>query len=714
MREGNRLSAFFLLLAIFLMAQKATYLPVALSTLGLVSAWIVLWSDLQMRYRRIALIHHFLCLGLLIISLLIFCPPALPAFPMFLYGKMAIATDNLWHQSHWISGFFREMWAYATDVEKLDFNHWVYFGIAVYLLGTESLAHLHKSRYKTEIYGLWMIACAMLWFTYVDVWSSFALFFIAFAMNCLTEQEKGLIFGAVLPVTLTTLAILAASATPVEQINERLSAYTTVNDWLRSGLKTSTTNTSYGIGAMGFYPMKDRLGGPVQPSKELAFRMRSNRDQVYLRTRVLTHYENNQWREEKQILKAYAPHLKAKGKKTWVGIEDFQLKTNVVPSLLNTYEISVPSEALKGDAEGILWRVKHIPQMETGQYEISAYLDATTTLVNEKAYLQLPKQYAPKVVAFTQKLVASKKSPSEKVAAIKAYLLSHYTYQLAMPVPPKDRDFVDYFLFDEKEGYCVYFATAVTVMARISGVPSRYVEGFVSPRGLSENKSSAVTGERAHAWSEVFYEGAWHIVEATPSFATVAEENKDDEEGRFEGFGENLGETHAQSKEKEMAIEVVMEKPSLAPTVFYFGGLGLLILFEGIRRSRLKKYFYPVRHLSPEGKTLERFLCERYTRLILQGLKDTLKEDTQNLSVRELLRYAQHQGMVVDEGPFIEIMEQSLYDRIDSPYLNQEALEKLVGLYRHLDRTAFNWQYRVWRNAQIAWKGRLLDGSIDG
>ena len=61
---------------------------------------------------------------------------------------------------------------------------------------------------------------------------------------------------------------------------------------------------------------------------------------------------------------------------------------------------------------------------------------------------------------------------------------------------------MDYFL-ETREGYCVYYASAMTVMARCAGVPSRFVSGFGMRQG--ENANWYYTSDAtAHAWTEIY------------------------------------------------------------------------------------------------------------------------------------------------------------------------------------------------------------------
>lgn len=48
---------------------------------------------------------------------------------------------------------------------------------------------------------------------------------------------------------------------------------------------------------------------------------------------------------------------------------------------------------------------------------------------------------------------------------------------------------VSYFVLEAPEGYCVYFASAMAVMARIAGLPARYVEGYLAVPTKTVNAS---------------------------------------------------------------------------------------------------------------------------------------------------------------------------------------------------------------------------------
>lgn len=140
-------------------------------------------------------------------------------------------------------------------------------------------------------------------------------------------------------------------------------------------------------------------------------------------------------------------------------------------------------------------------------------------------YLQLPDLLPVRVRNLAEKLTASSGNRYDSVTAIKDYLQHGYPYTLNTTVPPAGSDFVDHFLFETKQGYCVHFATAMTVLLRSSGIPARYVQGF-GPGTLQDDTMPAkylVTQGDAHAWVEVYFAGAgWVPFDPTPGPALAA------------------------------------------------------------------------------------------------------------------------------------------------------------------------------------------------
>ena len=126
-----------------------------------------------------------------------------------------------------------------------------------------------------------------------------------------------------------------------------------------------------------------------------------------------------------------------------------------------------------------------------------------------KIGLQLPDGIESGVYALTAEITQNCESPYDKALAIERWLKANCVYTLSPDYPMLNRDFVSQFLLDTREGYCSYFASAMTVMCRIAGVPARYVEGYYARMNGAD--SVILTGENAHAWTEVYLGGAGWI-----------------------------------------------------------------------------------------------------------------------------------------------------------------------------------------------------------
>ncbi len=134
----------------------------------------------------------------------------------------------------------------------------------------------------------------------------------------------------------------------------------------------------------------------------------------------------------------------------------------------------------------------------------------------QNMYMQIPDSISINTVNLARDLTRNKINTFEKVKAIENYLSRNFHYTLSPQIPPADKDFVEHFLFDGKEGYCSYYASAMCILVRISGIPARYVEGFVLPGESTEDGYYYVTNNNAHAWVEVYFEGiGWVTFEPT-------------------------------------------------------------------------------------------------------------------------------------------------------------------------------------------------------
>jgi hypothetical protein len=99
-----------------------------------------------------------------------------------------------------------------------------------------------------------------------------------------------------------------------------------------------------------------------------------------------------------------------------------------------------------------------------------------------------------------------------------------FTYDLEV-APLRDGDALERFVLEERVGYCEYFATAMAVMLRETGIPARVAVGFLpgrvtlepDPANGRETTEFTVSTSDAHAWVEVLFPGyGWVTFEPTP------------------------------------------------------------------------------------------------------------------------------------------------------------------------------------------------------
>ena len=118
--------------------------------------------------------------------------------------------------------------------------------------------------------------------------------------------------------------------------------------------------------------------------------------------------------------------------------------------------------------------------------------------------MQLPAGLPDAVRQQSWRVVGRATNTYDAAASVEQYLRG-LSYSTRVPVPPADRDWVSFLLFDSKEGYCDYFAAAMAVMLRAVGIPSRVASGYVTGVWDPLTQSYMVTERHAHSWPEVYF-----------------------------------------------------------------------------------------------------------------------------------------------------------------------------------------------------------------
>ncbi|KQP26117.1 DUF3488 and transglutaminase-like domain-containing protein [Aeromicrobium sp. Leaf272] len=141
-----------------------------------------------------------------------------------------------------------------------------------------------------------------------------------------------------------------------------------------------------------------------------------------------------------------------------------------------------------------------------------------------QTYLSLPGD-VPAVVGDTaREVTADATNDYDRAVAVQDYLRDNFVYSETAPVA-EDYDgngvrVLETFL-EEKAGYCVHFSSAMAVMARELGIPSRIAVGYAPGQAVGNDDDGdavyEVTSDDLHAWPELYFDGVgWVGFEPTP------------------------------------------------------------------------------------------------------------------------------------------------------------------------------------------------------
>ena len=301
---------------------------------------------------------------------------------------------------------------------------------------------------------------------------------------------------------------------------------------------------SFDFAETGYQRKATKLGGPIRTSDKKVMTVKGN-GPFYLRGNIRHTYTGDMWQSQDNPREIYLSgedfsEISEEDRKKYYTKNSIEITNHNFSSttLFNPYGTN--KVYLDGNYE-----IEVSPdgelQFPSGIYDGKSYaLDILTPLPydvlvskgidNKKKdikklsqYLQYPKfKITKNTKELAAEIVKDKETDYEKAVAIEKYLRKNYKYNTNVEKPPRNRDFIDYFLFESKEGYCTYYATTMAIMLRLEGIPSRYVEGFIA-RDLVRDGVYEVKKKNAHAWVEAFIEPVgWMIFEPTPQYPIVS------------------------------------------------------------------------------------------------------------------------------------------------------------------------------------------------
>lgn len=152
-----------------------------------------------------------------------------------------------------------------------------------------------------------------------------------------------------------------------------------------------------------------------------------------------------------------------------------------------------------------------------------------------KYYTELPSiNYIKDIQTLTNEITQNALTPIDKIVAIRDYFqskdeLGHplfkYSDNPGIPDLPSAYK-LHYFLFENRAGYCAYYAGATLLMLRSIGIPSRISVGFLTHDRSTVNKGwYYFYANQLHAWVQVYFPGYGWIDFDTTIGNTEAQES---------------------------------------------------------------------------------------------------------------------------------------------------------------------------------------------
>ena len=131
--------------------------------------------------------------------------------------------------------------------------------------------------------------------------------------------------------------------------------------------------------------------------------------------------------------------------------------------------------------------------------------------------LALPAALRPRLTELAEQFAAGATTPFARVERIAEVLRTRYRYSLRFERTPR-RDPVLDFLDRHPQGHCEFFASALALLGRAAGVPTRVVGGYRVAERNPLGDYFVVREKNAHAWVEAWDEGrGWVTLDATPA-----------------------------------------------------------------------------------------------------------------------------------------------------------------------------------------------------
>lgn len=265
----------------------------------------------------------------------------------------------------------------------------------------------------------------------------------------------------------------------------------------------------------------------------------------------------------------------------------------------------------------------------------------------KKEDTQLPEELPERVKDLAEHITKGCENDYDRVNAITQWLKNSgiYSYTLEPEELPENADVVDYFLFEGKQGYCTYFASAEAILCRSVEIPARYIEGvsvsYVNGGGIWY----PVNEKEAHAWTQVYLDGfGWIDVDATPGYEMG---------GMNWEKAETENQMERQQNQQENLLEEVKAKEKVQKSKGQLAGRYAMVGAGGLAGAALMIFLITrilVLYEYKKGSNRKK------TELLMKKMMHCMKKRKLSRNEEETLRTYAHRLAEMGEAKIAEVM----------------------------------------------------------
>ncbi len=246
---------------------------------------------------------------------------------------------------------------------------------------------------------------------------------------------------------------------------------------------------------------------------------RPSPSELYWRGKIYVYYQKGQWVSPR--VRGNPPHPSlppGREVEYRAFLEPYQGKALLalgIPLKVNVRG----SEALKG-----LGYTLHVRETLTHRkvYMVrSRLVKAYPLLVPSRYLLQVPLEVEQRILSLARSIAPDEKDPFSLARAVERYLRANHSY--ASHPGSKGPYPVVAFLLNKGKGHCEYFASAMALLLRLRGIPTRLLAGFTGGEWNPLGKYYIIRNADAHTWVEVYKKGVgWVPWDPTPPLSLTA------------------------------------------------------------------------------------------------------------------------------------------------------------------------------------------------